>query len=111
MPGLCIVSRDSPMLFGYLMLAYGRQGAEDVDVIMDRRHGAGRDAGSARLDRRAHPEIEEALRLQGYAIVGADRKSGRRRIELAEPPDVPALKAQAAGTPTTTATRRFARGA
>jgi hypothetical protein len=94
MPELCIVSREYPMLFGYLVLRYGRQGAQDVDVIMDRRHAGagGRDAGLSRLDRRAHPEIEEALRERGYALVTPGRKGGRRQVGPAEPPEVAALK-------------------
>jgi hypothetical protein len=69
---LCIVSRDMPALYGYLMVALtgpGTSGGPDIALVVDRRRPAsdGSDAGPEGERRRL--AVDDALRARGYAIV------------------------------------------
>jgi len=83
---LCIVSREQPLLYGYLTTVFASQAdcGDEVELILDRRHEQSpRDAGPENLlaDRRRHPEIDEAIRSQGVALVrvGAITRRPARR--------------------------------
>jgi hypothetical protein len=71
---LYIVSREQPLLYGYLITFLVKQpeGGDDVEIIIDRRREeAQRDADPAKplMDRRRHPEIDESIRSLGVAVV------------------------------------------
>jgi len=72
---LCIISAYRPDLMDHAVRAFGAVG--NVKVVMDRRLGERRrsevpsSAESRSRDRR-HRDIEERLRIQGFAIVPSD---------------------------------------
>lgn len=87
MTRLCIVSREFSMLYGYLMILLERElsGPEPLEMIVDRRQGHPSDTVDPPpprgIERRARRGTDEALRQQGYVIVGpvADAPSSRAR--------------------------------
>jgi hypothetical protein len=71
---LYIVSREQPLLYGYLTTFLVKQpdGGGDVEIIIDRRREEAQpDADPAKppMDRRRHPEIDELIRSVGVAVV------------------------------------------
>jgi len=80
---LCIVSRDSPTLPGYLMVVLDKEirSPDGLDLIFDRRHNPGtpRPAGGEPTERRQSPGIEAELESRGFAIVGMNPAGPARR--------------------------------
>lgn len=68
---LCIVSRESSALLGYLMVALRREpsGSDDLEFVVDRRHVQARPAHST--ERRHGRGTDSVLTRHGYAIVEA----------------------------------------
>ncbi len=75
---LCIVSRDSPRLLGYLMVVLDKElrSPDAIELVVDRRQPPANGSEPARPDRRERrrsPElVEDALRTRGYALIGTD---------------------------------------
>jgi hypothetical protein len=73
---LMIVSRDSPALYSYVRREFEGLG-DEIDVIVDRRHGERRRGGPnasaerRQADRRAY-EVQADLRALGWALVRRD---------------------------------------
>jgi hypothetical protein len=72
---LFIVSRDRPDLYRYLTQTFA--GAENVEVIWDRRTGERRAGGPGGVTERRHADrrtrhVEEDLKLVGYAFLDLD---------------------------------------
>jgi hypothetical protein len=73
---LFIVSRDRPDLYRYLSQTFA--GADNVEVIWDRRTGERRglpgEAGAERRrrERRLRPAVDEEIRAVGYAYLALD---------------------------------------
>jgi hypothetical protein len=76
---LCIVARDHPLLFGYLttLLRDRPAGAEQIDLVIDRRHGPASKA--AEVERRRPSNIDEQLRQRGFAFVAEPGETFRPR--------------------------------
>ncbi|HUG38784.1 MAG TPA: hypothetical protein VML54_17630 [Candidatus Limnocylindrales bacterium] len=70
---LCIVSRESSALLGYLMVALRREpsGSDDLEFVVDRRHGPDRPAHRS-TERRHGRGTDSVLTSHGYAIVEAE---------------------------------------
>jgi hypothetical protein len=70
---LFIVSRDRPDLYRYLTQTFG--GAENVEVIWDRRVGERRHRSESatpdrrRAERRTRPSLDDDIRKVGYAFL------------------------------------------
>lgn len=72
MTRLCIVAHGAPMLYGYLIVAFGREldGPDRIEIVFDRRRPASPPGGAPLgVERRTHHAVEEALQTQGYVIV------------------------------------------
>ena len=78
MSRLCIVSRESPTLVGYLMVLLEKEfpGGDGIELVIDRRQSDSRGAAPSAPDhverRHSSDVIADALRTQGYAVVGPD---------------------------------------
>ena len=75
---LCIVSRDSPRLLGYLMVVLDKElrSPDAIELVVDRRHPPANGSQPTRPDRRerrrsAEP-VDDALRTRGYVLIGPD---------------------------------------
>lgn len=66
---LFIVSRRHPDLYEYLKERFASD--DQVEVILDRRAGAARQAGAERgaEERRCHPEVDTELESRSHAVV------------------------------------------
>jgi hypothetical protein len=70
---LCIVSRESSAVLGYLMVALRREpsGSDDLEFVVDRRHAQARPAYPS-TERRHGRGTDSVLTTHGYAIVEAE---------------------------------------
>ena len=80
-PALFIVSVYRPDLYQAALQAVG--GARDIEVVLDRRVGERRGperrpAGDAAHNDRRRMEIDERLRMEGWALVSPEARSDAR---------------------------------
>jgi hypothetical protein len=88
---LCIVSRDNPLLLGYLNIALGylTAGGDELEIVIDRRPDPESDevapAVALEIEQRRLHGVDGLLRTRGYAIVSRD--AGEEwRVSNASPP-------------------------
>ncbi|HET7875750.1 MAG TPA: hypothetical protein VFN71_09505 [Methylomirabilota bacterium] len=80
---LCIVSREQPLLYGYLTTALSEElGPEDkLELILDRRRERRRPGTRAsrepQVDRRQNPTTDETIEFHGFAVVAPDAQRPR----------------------------------
>ncbi|MBI2526436.1 MAG: hypothetical protein HYY95_10000 [Candidatus Rokubacteria bacterium] len=84
---ICIVSRDHPLLAGYLMVALAPDASPpgEMEVVLDRRREPGAPDSVARstgLERRNRQEVEATLRTQPYVCLPEppQRSLARERV-------------------------------
>lgn len=84
---ICVVSRDDPMLAGYLMVALAPDAyqGDGMEVVLDRRRESGA-PGSVRpptsLERRHRHDVEATLRTRPYVFLPErpERPVARERV-------------------------------
>src|SRR4029450_1068172 len=89
---LCIVSRDNPLLLGYLniALAYLTRSGDELEIVIDRRPDPGVDpvAVPVGTEQRYLQGVDNMLRTRGYAIVsraeGEDWRLSHALVPLAQ---------------------------
>jgi hypothetical protein len=76
---ICVVARDHPLLFGYLntLLRDRPAGAEQIDLVIDRRHGPAPKAPE--VERRRPSGVDDQLRQRGFAFVTEPGETFRPR--------------------------------
>jgi len=76
---LCIVARNHPLLFGYLstVLRDRTAGAEQIELVIDRRHAP--PSNPPEVDRRRPTGIEDELQRRGFAFVKSPGEAFRPR--------------------------------
>src|SRR5262244_3099723 len=108
---LCIVSRDNPLLLGYLNIAleYLTRTGDELEIVIDRRPNAAFESAAepVGLEQRRVEGVDNLLRSRGYAIVsrveGEDWRLSNAIIPLTEDD-------QAASAPASAAARAVAVG-
>lgn len=77
---LCIVARNHPLLFGYLttLLRDRPPGSEQIEILIDRRHGAPPKEPTGQ-ERRQPSHVEDELRERGFAFVAEPGEALRPR--------------------------------
>ena len=95
---LYVVSREQPLLTGYLMTTVGSRSSDErlVEIKMDERRterrlsGDARDPERRRGERRRRPSLEQDLRARGYAAV-VQVEAGPSSSRAVEAPPAPAM--------------------
>jgi hypothetical protein len=111
---LCIVSRDNPLLLGYLNIAleYLTRTGDELEIVIDRRPDSGFEPAPGPvvgIEQRQLAGVDTLLRSRGYAIVSRDAGESWRlsntTIPLTEEDELafagpsPAARAAALGEP------------
>ena len=97
---LCIVSRDNPLLLGYLNIALGylTRSGDELEIVIDRRPDPEVVSVPVGIEQRYLQGVDSLLRTRGYAIVsraaGEDWHLSTAPIAFADE-DVPAVAVEA----------------
>ena len=87
---LCIVSRDNPLLLGYLNIALGylTRTGDELEIVIDRRPDPGFEPAAGTvvgIEQRHLHGVDSLLRSRGYAIVSRDEGKNWRLTDTTIP--------------------------
>jgi hypothetical protein len=87
---LCIVSRDNPLLLGYLNIALGylTRTGDELEIVIDRRPDPGFEPAAGTvvgIEQRHLHGVDSLLRSRGYAIVSRDEGENWRLTDTTIP--------------------------